>query len=646
MSFETIFIGSGSTGITQSPSGKPLTDFCGFLYYIMGSGANGTSITTDSGPGAVINGGSGTVNSGYIDFNYPYNVDLSTLNVNIGNNTSITFQYTNDPSNFSNPYPSGYDGSQTYTISKGTVNIQADQPYSFSEITNGTYLAPDISLSSAEGYYAGGVYTYTGYTEPTNNTVTDQQNNTQEIEVQAEGTVVKFTGLDYANLGGGFYGGVTEGRTSGSSRFGPFGRGSGGTCILDTPNNGTFGFAVLTLIPNSAIGITGFIAADTRIQGVANNNGDYYVWDTPSNEETITNISGLCLYGLAAGGGGGAYKRIEGATNAGAGGGGGGFLSCGMFYNSSNYNCVAHAGAGGYSIGGGGSGDITQNGNAGENTVITFKDLSDNIIEQIECMGGQGGSASTEYHDDSINGDGGDGYYGGGAGVGGEGTMDNFAFGGESQINIPSYNGANQSSTHDKGGDGAGSINSSCFGVGGTNGASSTAAFGGGGGGGLWGGNGAASGSGSTPNQWSSALGYASGGGGGGFDDGTGYPGGGGSGGYVILKQLNSNNFYFTKLTSNTTLSLAQFVTYKGLWIFTDNFDTTAVSISSLNTFHFLIKEDGLISVVYNSTTKELTLNFKKLSVNGTNYLQNITLKASNIANLAKASYFKLFFYE
>ena len=270
MSFETIFIASGSTGITQSPSGKPLSDFSGFLYYISGQGGDGEKIIIGANA-QYQNGAAGYVNSGFIDFEYPYNVDLTTLNVSVGTTgptgtTEISFRYTDDPSVTSYPIgaPGFTPGPPDIAITQGTVRIVADKPSIVFNNSNN-----HNSYENCQGFYNGGVYT-SGNANIVfyENLYNQRWINTIPVTAAtgpSEGLVPDFgstgsTGSPYN--GGGYYGGIND-----TATYGPFGRSSGGLATDGTNPPGSTGYAILTLIPNDTIVSTEFVGS-TLVAGL------------------------------------------------------------------------------------------------------------------------------------------------------------------------------------------------------------------------------------------------------------------------------------------------------------------------------------------------------------------------------------------
>lgn len=670
MSFETIFIGSGSTGITQSPSGKPLSEFSGFLYYISGAGGDGEKIIIGA-DAQYQNGAAGYVNSGFIDFEYPYNVDLNTINVSVGTTgpigtTEISFQYTDDPSVTSYPIGTGggFPGSVDIPITKGTVRIVADNPSRVFNNSNNTY-----SYENCQGFYNGGVYT-SGNADIVFNTDLYNQRWINTLPLTAttapsEGLVPEFgsTGsTGPADNGGGYYGGIND-----TATYGPFGRSSGGLATDATNPPGSTGYAILTLIPNDTIVSTEFVGS-TLTAGL-----DVNAWDSTGATGSINGLTGLYLYGMAGGGGGGGFINDV----YGAGGGGGGVLSFGFTEiptGATGYYCDIEAGAGGAHT------DVTAStaGYMGDASFINFRKPDTSVYEYIECLAGRGGRGDSSAPG-ANSGDGAAGYYGGGGGVGGGAGGISNTYGGVSFIRIPSYQGYNNNSTdyfpppggNGDGGNGGGSINYSSFGRcifwGSYPGSD---AFGGGGGGGLWGGCGVAQDTDigtSLNNRYTSAYGYASGGGGGGYYSSSAvYAGGGGSGGYVILRKIVSNNYYLITLDSSSTITsipIFQMLPYTGVWCYAEGINTinnANVSMVSNNTCHFLIKEDGLTQINYNklavAPVPALTFQFKPLNINDVIYPQVSSFIPADLTQIEDADTpgifvfsntfrYKLFFY-
>lgn len=625
MSFETIFIASGSTGITQSPSGKPLTDFSGFLYYISASGGDGEKIIIGD-DAQYQNGAAGYVNSGFIDFEYPYNVDLTTLNVSIGTTgptgtTEISFQYTDDPSITKYPIgATGFPGASDIAITKGTVRIVADKPTIIANNSIPNY----NSYQNCQGFYNGGVYTSGNANIFVNTNLYNQRwINTLPVtatKAPSEGLVPEFGSTGSQYNGGGYYGGIND-----TATYGPFGRSSGGLATDGTNPPGSTGYTILTLIPKDAIVSSEFVGSTL----VASS--DINAWDSTGATVNNIGVTGLYLYGMAGGGGGGGFVNADN----GGGGGGGGVLSFGFTEiptGATGYYCDIAAGGGGVHT------DVSAStaGNMGGASSINFRKPDTSVYEYIECLPGRGGrGAGSLAAGEPSNGDGGMGYYGGG---GGYNPFDNYTLGGISFIRIPSYQGYNDNITDysGSGGDGGGSINSASFGRSASWGPDITdGAFTGGGGGGFWGGCGVLQGaeSGYGSNGLTSAYGYASGGGGGGYySSSVVYAGGGGSGGYVILRKIVSNNYYLITLDSSSTITsipIAQILPYTGVWCYAEGINTinnANVSMVSNNTCHFLIKEDGLTQINYNknavSPVPALTFQFKSLNINNVIYPQ------------------------
>lgn len=672
MSFETIFIGPTlGQNVTQSPSGKPLTDFCGFMYYITGPGGDGQTVIANNTQ--YQNGGSGYMNSGYIDFEHPYNVNLSTINVKVVSNvTEISFEYTNDPSITQYPINSGpgFPVNSDIPITPGTVRIVADQPTNIINNTDNTYNSQNADLYNylnSQGFYNGGVYTPIGASEPFNfNTMYNQRWISPNITpttytIDSEGSVTNINSTNSFLNGGGYYGGVNlnPGVT------GPFGRSSGGVATDVTNPPGTYGYAVLTLIPNEAITYQSFTGSTLQPSG------DINAWDSAQGSTGGIGVTGLYLYGMAGGGGAGGFLT-NAQDNGGGGGGGGGILSFGFTEipnGATGYYCDIVAGAGGPHT----SVSSSTWGDNGNSSFITFYDQLSNVYEKIECLPGLGGKTSSTSTITPTSTDGGAGYYGGGGGNYSTDSSLNtpaYAFGGLSLIRIPSYQGFNTNPTdyvpgNDSrmGGNGGGSINPLSFGrclFWGTDPGDDT--FVGGGGGGLWGGCGVSQDTDpadSLDNGITSAYGYASGGGGGGSWSSATYAGGAGSGGYVILKKITSNNCYLITLNSssgNTTIKLSEFINYTGVWCYTEGINTVQnsnVTMVSNSLYHFLIKEDGLTSIQYTASSSSLVFEFKKLNLNGTLYNQNVNFATPDLTQINYFPFFmfsntfryKLFFY-
>lgn len=339
---------------TQTWHTADLSDYDGFLYYVMGEGG----VSTISTPEAVFvgSGSAGYVASGYVNLSYPYIVNQITVTGNDGSGKgNIKLYYDDDPSqlNIASPYI-----------------IEADRGDYYGNIINGniTYLS---------GFYNGaGDFGVIGtapveFTTQRNEILVGLTGASGTFSIESKGHVYDTTPIP---VGGGYYGIATTGIYSGSS--GPFGYGAGG--------GGSEGYVVISLITKNSL-----------IGGSSN----FYTSNTTNNVPPY----GIMLASLLGGGGGGG----DNLTGGGGGGGSGEMmLSLMNVLGTTGYN--VNVGLGGGVNNDGGSTFI--------NNIRGYSNGLTGSIYTYSCTangGKQGGSGTGS----NIDGDGGDGYYGGGLGL-------------------------------------------------------------------------------------------------------------------------------------------------------------------------------------------------------------------------------------
>lgn len=533
-----------------------LSGYKGCFYYISGAGGNNSSI------GSLDYGGpAGYVNSGYIDFEYPYNVNEVKLDCNLNGETTLSIGFTG-------PYLDPSLGTD-YAV----IKADAGSNYLDSNFTESSSQASSNVIRSS--YNIGALK----YNAVYNDTI-DQRGNvysgTGASGYNSNGNLTSDYGQTVgSDLGGaGFYGnyGITGG----------YGYSSG---YYSTPN---YGYGVVSLIPSDNIVSSNFIIDTTQTTGLT------------GNSTTI-------LYNLLGGGGGGGKFDNGTSDNAGAGGGGSGDWLCGLLKLPTGTVLNINVGAGGTGATGpaGNTGFI---GDTGGNTTLTYNNTT------ITAIGGEGGGyesvnltvPSSTYF---ANGAGGAGYYGGGGGSYGKGSWTGiYSYGSVSYTKIPSYNGqqgnARAGLADNYSGGGGGSVNYSKFGAPAEDSGDRTL---GGGGGGFWGGGGEYNGTGlPQPGRGSSidGVGYGCGGGGSKTSGGTGYQG------YAIIHYLKDTNENFTinNIFSNTIFTINEYRNSVGFWFFLSE-------KNYYNSGHFLIKEDGVQSISFNINTVSSTSVIKTITI-------------------------------
>ncbi len=300
-----------------------LSDYCGCLYYLMGSGGN---------PTGSFGGSSGYVITGYLDFDYPYEIGFSSgatgtcLLVNcLSTNSQIVAYLKNDPS--SSVYP---------------ITIQADQ----GQVWNST------------DYDGGSGLNVTGFFAPTfanTGSFLNQRNVGITGPVAAQGSITSFYGTGDTG-GGGFYG-------SNLTDIDGYGYGSG-------TDGGTGG---------SSIAVLSFIPRNMIYTGGTGSTGTYFL-DIPG-ATGVTGGSNLLLYSLLAGGGGGG-NNYDGAIDDYGGGGGGSGDICDGFLN------IAGSTGTFLNIGNGGQANQGSANNRGGNTTL-------NTIITVGGWGGGNGNSNS-----------------------------------------------------------------------------------------------------------------------------------------------------------------------------------------------------------------------------------------------------------
>jgi hypothetical protein len=528
----------GGTGVSitglLTTDGLSLGDYGGFLYQICSAGDSNTYPFASGSHGP----GSGFMNSGYIDLVHPYPVS-DILVQNYGLNMSLAVYFPpggGDPTNGAYPIVIRAPQGTTYE----NTNIV--------DINNNPFPSDYVRT----GFYNGGVIQNSGVLQTQRGV-----SFTAPYSSSGNGSLISSVygaGLDG---GGGFYG--TDNNSL--NGFGYFSGTKGNTNPLN------YGYVVISFIPTGAFTRSPFLSTSSQN------------YQTASNENFI-------LYSLMGGGGGGASSENPGV---GAGGGGAGDWNMGILFTNVNQTIGVTGGAGG-------AGGAAATFNPGQNGQSSSVSYNTSIISSI---GGKGGPYPGV--DDSFDGNGGAGYYGGG---GGSTNKDNSyrSFGGDSYAIIPSYYGGTGDRVIKTGGFGAGSVTYNLsgvyFGVSFPAPGSPDPHSTGGGGGGFWGGNGALDGSNISPdsNPYNViADGYGSGGGGGSFQSnaaGENIGGGNGSNGFALLKYFNNTNteFKFYKVTQTQIFDIVDYRNAVGFWCFLGGDSGKSYH----NTFHFLIKEDGV----------------------------------------------------
>jgi hypothetical protein len=284
--FETYVITSGSwDNITE---GVVLANYRGFIYYLVGpGGVPGTWNSSSFG------GGSGFVNTGYFDLEYPYNAGSLNVYINTGGSTYLSLDIASG---------SPADGTP--------IEIYADSGNIYIYTDN---VSPSTDERSLNGAYGPGNNT------TLNNFYNQRLDNISNLTPQGGVTSDFSQNIGATGFGGGgFYGGV------GST--GPYGYGSG-SAVDSIP--GTRGYAVLTFIPKTMVETVYFNGSSAATGNIG--------------------ATGLYIYNMTGGGGGGGGGAYSSTYGCFAGGGGGsaeqryGFA---LFGPSDTYK-VAPPGAGG-----------------------------------------------------------------------------------------------------------------------------------------------------------------------------------------------------------------------------------------------------------------------------------------------------------
>jgi len=581
----------GSTG-NYTWSSSDLSNYSGFFYYAMGAGGAGSAEFGNIQ--VLLGGGSGCVDSGYVDLSHPYKVSSINGIVNNQGPSQINITYTNDPTGGTYAFVIYGDASQTTDsniITNYTNNmlVQATAPES---------LPPSIAPI---GFYTGQVLNSNFDLSKNISAYTcnlcDQRGNIGSISSGTQSVDVSYStispqlfgvGGPFKYFGGGYYGGSigVNGIT------GPYGYGCGGT-YDQNPNI-------------SSYGTNGFIAI-SFIRKSSTNDGNFF---TTLGSGSSNSSSGILIGSILAGGGGGS-GNVDSNDNAMASGGGAGNpnLLINNVGNNSSYSYYVGAGGSG-SVGSGGN---SENGYPGE--------ISSIIINGITGYANPGDG--TQANDGGNGGFGGIGYYGGGSGSnsqpislpGGFSCSGLLSHYGNfiTEIAAPTPVWTNSY--------GAGSVDYNSYGVGYTN---SDGNFSSGGGGGPYAGSGYGAG------KQQDALGYGCGGGGGDDDS---HNGGNGSQGYVLTRLItDSTNFKLITVSNgqSITLKYLDLVDYTGFWYFLSQGGN---SLPLTNTGHFLIKQDGVkgIQLSFSNNSGTITVTFNPISLDGgnTTYLQTFKLSSA-----------------
>jgi hypothetical protein len=563
---KTYLVNELNPSINLGPSG--ISGYKGFFYHLSGSGGqNGSNTYINYG------GSAGFVNSGYIDFNYPYSIESIDLQTNLSSPTSLTINYKPDIIG-----PTG--GPPVISADKGSLFEYTNIAGAGAPLVPATKDVNNLGLSYNQvGYFTGGLEIIT--TSSSKYDVYDQRQNLYSgssgpTGFNSSGNVCSFYGNNISGVlgGAGFYG--ANGATGESYGF------SSGNYINDN-----YGYGVISLIPNDFILDNLFITDSTGSTGLSN----------------------MVLYSLVGGGGGGGGWSADNSSNArGGGGGGAGDMICGFFQSNILNISIGKGGTGG--------GEMT-NGETGGNTVLN----------SIISYGGSGGGYNSVFDTSiivppNISGAGGPGYYGGGGGVGGYDDSQNFvySYGGGSYTNMSSYvgkYGVAVSGSNNTAGLGAGAV-SSDYGYAPQN-IFNDNESGGGGGGGFWGGNGTYNGA--IYNNFKDAQGYGCGGGGGSQNFGSSdISGGAGSNGYAIISYINTlhENIKVYKIESNKIFNFDVLDTLKGFWFFLSGNGATSPfggGKSYSNTGHFLVNEDGVSQIIITKSSGyfNIQINFNTL---------------------------------
>ena len=567
-------------GQTNIFAKNDLSDYCGCLYYLMGSGG------TASGS---FGGSSGYVTSGYLDFDYPYQIGQQsnpigiclTITANSGSfiNISALEVYFDDPS-----------------IGAAAVVIESNQGYVYTNT-----------------YSGGNNYIRSGFFSPTcsaSQSFYNQRGKLIQGPTGSDGSITNFYGTGNTG-GGGFYGSNLIDNNG-------YGYGSGS-------NGGTFGgsCAIVSLIPRAMCS-----------QGSTGSTGTYF-YGVPGSTGTSPNPSNLLLYSLLGGGGaGGAALDTSGLTpNHGAGGGGSGDLCNGFL------NCNIGASGPNIVVGSGGTAPTINQGDDGAAGDVTS-------LQNINVIGGGGGNGinSGGPSGTNDNGNGGIGFFGGGGGGGGS-SSDQNGLAGSSYTSMLTYFGE-LGPTAGWGGNGGGAV--AGYGMGG-DGTGTNFDCCGGGGGGFWGGNGVLNGV--FQFGFVDGQGYGCGGGGSSYKDNSAATSGNGSGGYALLRYLDSPNIKLVTINPSnkaTYFSLQKdFSSCKGFWFFLHGDTNGGTCKSYHNTGHFLIENDGVKSItctfprISNLTYSQIQVNFNIL--NG--LPQVFTLQSSTGWTVSAGAYINILFY-
>lgn len=556
-----LFFEGGVTGINLDST--ELNGYSGAFFWMQGQGGNGFAVGNNFFAGT-----SGYINSGYIDFDYPYSVDSLYLQVkttegNYQTDPCSKLQITYAPfsgapvDDNGNQFPVFHGANQGYMYNSG------DAPYA----------PPNTYIGGAD--FGAGVITTTPLKVQTQlNSITFSAGSSGTI-VSTGSVVPQLFGKTSVNYigGGGYYGaGAENGSGAGAAGFGS-GSGIIGSTSYNPDDSNKFwpGFVVVSLIPSSMITNPIFITyGDTGATGATS---DTY------------------LYQLLGGGGAGGYSS---SIHAGGGGGGSGVYKNGFFNvkNPSTINLISGLG-----------GVFNTSSNNGNSSKILYK-----YGENTFTFEGKGGSAGSINNDST--GMGGTGFFSGGCGaVAGLNTI--------KQSNSLTLMPCNSQGTS---GVGESANGGGYLGIMYQDGQSNYSAgqsvgligigVGGGGGGGWYGGYGGVV-NGTPILIASDALGYGCGGGGG-AGDGTNFVNAGnGSVGYALLREFNPGTAATLIRVTNSRTIAPELFGKSGVWAFL----AADTGLDALNTLHFSIPYDGLksIKIVSNDGNFTVYFNFTNL---------------------------------